>query len=544
VEDQTSSLLRQSSSGTQPRSTHATSPTDELVELLAAYEESLDLAADLPFMLLLKRRRTRLGRLARVPRPRWLVRFFLVQHMRRTCAALKRRCYADRLRGRRVDYCDSDLVALEDFERTLPAALSTKVAAFMLALAVLFVAFLVADYAFPSWHVLGVPADCAKKQSTVACARNSGLGKISAQPLGLLTSATLTVDRKQAIDGFKSFACVQDAKTKKWKDCRATRVATSGLAALFLLPVTIWFLLLFIGVPPLRLKRLLFLVRPGSAEDVRQIYAAEPDVAPTSVYALEARAFDAFGARRPREVSLDLFAQAMLMIPLLLAGGFVLVFTAYGTVVSIQTYEEGDGAVIVGFCIFAALLLLVPVGRIAELRQTARQRGACHEPTHFERGVGWHRRAVAQLIDVLCICALATPFGVLVGMKVGQAELEQVLLWVGILPLASLLYHAAFLLARGSWRGQTLGRHALRLRVIRGDGTSPGRARSLVRDVLLKWLLFLPLLLPALVNILWPLWDYRRRAWHDIVVDTVIVRDERAPEPTAETALTGGLSTA
>ena len=412
---------------------------------------------------------------------------------------------------------------------------------------------------------------CDAEGATLGCLRDLRLRGIGARPLGMLTRATLTLDRNEAMDGFKSFGCVQDEKTDDWKDCRLSRVAASGLAALVLLPFTIWLLLVFIGIPSLRLKRLIFLMRPTSVDStlsapipatrypvtrtLRQTYSAEPKISRENVYALEDRAFAEFGVRRPRELSLDLFAQAMLMIPLLIVGLSVLPFTVWLTRQVVGLVDgDWDATNIVALfftdltmLLITTLVLLLPVGRLAQLRRIARQRAASQEGLHMERGGAWPRRGAAQLIDLLCICALAALLVVLIWSVVGRWfwSTYGVLAWLPfsmvVLPAAALSYHSAFAFAPGSWKGRTLGNVALGLHVVGSGEKKPSFVRTLVRDVLLKWFLFVPLILPGVLNILWPLWDYRRRAWHDIVVGTVIVRVQREAEPAVEQAPAEGL---
>jgi uncharacterized RDD family membrane protein YckC len=169
---------------------------------------------------------------------------------------------------------------------------------------------------------------------------------------------------------------------------------------------------------------------------------------------------------------------------------------------------------------------------------------ASQETPHLERGAAWPRRAAAQLIDVLVISALAAPPSVFVLSKVDDGYVKFFLLWLVVPPVAALSFHAVSVLAPGSWRGRTPGTLALGLRVVLPDGTDPGRTRTLVRDVLLKWFLFAPLLVPAVLNFLWPLWDHRRRALHDIIVGTLIVREQRQPAPAAGLRMLGMSRTA
>lgn len=78
------------------------------------------------------------------------------------------------------------------------------------------------------------------------------------------------------------------------------------------------------------------------------------------------------------------------------------------------------------------------------------------------------------------------------------------------------------------WRldGQTLGKKAVRIAVRRADGRRLGLGEALVRELVLKTIGMglLSLVVVGLVGFLWPLWDREQRAWHDLPLDTRVVR--------------------
>ncbi len=81
----------------------------------------------------------------------------------------------------------------------------------------------------------------------------------------------------------------------------------------------------------------------------------------------------------------------------------------------------------------------------------------------------------------------------------------------------------------GSARGQTLGMIAVRARAVDGErGTSIGYGRALGRAVF-EYLLFVFVLLPWVLDMLWATWDPRHQTLHDKVTGTVVVRPEVAP---------------
>ena len=95
------------------------------------------------------------------------------------------------------------------------------------------------------------------------------------------------------------------------------------------------------------------------------------------------------------------------------------------------------------------------------------------------------------------------------------------------LALVALLYAPA-LMARTN--GQTLGRMALGIRVVRANGRPVDFGYAMLREVAVKALLFgiaggATGGLAQLADYLWPLWDEENRALHDMIVDTRVIVD-------------------
>ena len=93
--------------------------------------------------------------------------------------------------------------------------------------------------------------------------------------------------------------------------------------------------------------------------------------------------------------------------------------------------------------------------------------------------------------------------------------------------IISLLY-APFLMARTD--GKTFGRMAVGNRVVRANGKPMTFGFAMLREVVVKALLFgflatLTFGVASLLDVLWPLWDDEDRALHDFVVDTRTVKD-------------------
>ncbi len=150
---------------------------------------------------------------------------------------------------------------------------------------------------------------------------------------------------------------------------------------------------------------------------------------------------------------------------------------------------------------------------------------------------GWWPRVGATVIDwlivgigaVILTIALTAPFsiGFFAGGDVGFASLViGFLIAVVCVSIVALLYAPA-LMARTN--GQTLGRMALGIRVVRANGKPIDFGYAMLREVAVKALLFgiaggLTGGLAQLADYLWPLWDEENRALHDMIVDSRVIQ--------------------
>jgi len=152
----------------------------------------------------------------------------------------------------------------------------------------------------------------------------------------------------------------------------------------------------------------------------------------------------------------------------------------------------------------------------------------------------WWKRLLAIIIDALLIgIPLAIVFFVFIGVSL-TSSLEndpntgQITTSGGLFSGSTILFQVVALLVtvayygflNGSERGQTVGKMALGIRVRDANGGGPigvgrGAGRALVAS--------LPGQIPfvgvlwVLLDGLWPLWDPRRQALHDKVVNSVVV---------------------
>ena len=157
----------------------------------------------------------------------------------------------------------------------------------------------------------------------------------------------------------------------------------------------------------------------------------------------------------------------------------------------------------------------------------------------------WGRRAAAAILDVLII-VLPTML-VLAGLGVGAvatlltgdpggaldagllAIIGGLVLTLFVFLVIAFAYYPLLMARRGAHNGQTLGKQAFGIRVVR-DGLRPVNfGFGVLREIVIKGLLvgiastMVPFL-PYVLNYLWPLWDSQHRAVHDMVASTHVIR--------------------
>lgn len=152
----------------------------------------------------------------------------------------------------------------------------------------------------------------------------------------------------------------------------------------------------------------------------------------------------------------------------------------------------------------------------------------------FERS-GWWRRAIAWILDAFIT---AVPVSVIVtftnissrdvvkvvhGKVVSTTavtsvggELVELVVWLA----AQIIYYALF---EGGIRGQTIGKRWMGIATVDAASGGPiGRPRAAARAALLSGLLCL-MLVPGLIDALWPLFDPQRASLHDRLTRTAVI---------------------
>ena len=141
----------------------------------------------------------------------------------------------------------------------------------------------------------------------------------------------------------------------------------------------------------------------------------------------------------------------------------------------------------------------------------------------------WIERLIAEVLEIAFWMLATLPFilGVLLSFLVDG----------GFFFLAL----GGFLLGLVAWvflvlqyrDGRSAGKRVVGIRVVRADGQPPSWAYNfIVRALLVKYLVIsvageITFGIFPLVNYLWPLWDDKRQAGHDKMVDTFVVKARR-----------------
>ena len=103
------------------------------------------------------------------------------------------------------------------------------------------------------------------------------------------------------------------------------------------------------------------------------------------------------------------------------------------------------------------------------------------------------------------------------------------ILTVLVIVVVSLLYAPLLMMRQGATNGQTLGKQALGIRVVRDNGQPWTFGPAALREVVMKNLAvgiassIIPFL-PWFLNFFWPLWDDQNRALHDMAVSSHVVK--------------------
>jgi uncharacterized RDD family membrane protein YckC len=175
----------------------------------------------------------------------------------------------------------------------------------------------------------------------------------------------------------------------------------------------------------------------------------------------------------------------------------------------------------------------VPPGAFA-----TRERGAVADPYAGAPLASYGQRVIAAIIDAVLVAVIALlVLLVLSAVVFGALSLDTpgglagaivtALIGVTVLTIGGFFY-APFVMDRTN--GKTVGKMVTGCRVVRGNGREVDFLWAAYREVLIKSLALgiaasITAGIAYLVNYLWPFFDGRNRALHDIVVDSRVVKD-------------------
>jgi hypothetical protein len=326
----------------------------ELIALVTAYDETLALVAapQAVYHSLPWNRRIAFV----VTRP--LAHVLLVRHVHRTLQALACRLYARAaIASEPSPDEEADLVVLQRYRQSLPAAWWYRRAPLIVAAAGSLIAYALAN------HVFRTP---------------------EARLLGDLTTATLTLDRGGAVRAVSN----------------STLENTGG--AVVILMWSLW-VVLFLPLLAFRLKRVLFALYPDAERGLATASAPRGWVRTPGVYELERKAYAPLGRRPPSEVPLDLVTQGILAVSILCFGAGTILYgvtnpSGAQQVTGLVRYLLGGG------CVALSAAALAGLAGAVRLRYNADQL-----PTVlWQRHTGWLDIAVAIVFIALVALALAS----------------------------------------------------------------------------------------------------------------------------------------
>jgi len=132
---------------------------------------------------------------------------------------------------------------------------------------------------------------------------------------------------------------------------------------------------------------------------------------------------------------------------------------------------------------------------------------------------GWWSRVAAQILDwiIVSIIPIALYFIVFFNNDVGTYLLSALILLVGA------VYYALTIGRSGENNGQTLGMQVVNIRIVRETGEPMTAGMAILRETLVKGILMAICFIVTILNYLAPLWDDRNQAWHDKIVNTLVV---------------------
>jgi uncharacterized RDD family membrane protein YckC len=470
-------------------------------QLLRGYQEVFVLVSRRPTAFWWLPHDGRFVKSLRTPRLRSLVPTFTAHHAARSARALKKQLHSAAVDAHDPNLYEREVSLLERFEASLPTVPARTL---LLALAI---------------AVLGL---------SYWTARSLGGSQSDVQPLRDVIGGAFVLSRTDIVGAVRSY---------HWH-LEPIYFTALGLTA------SLWVLLL-LPITSFRLKRGLFNVCPGSSGGIKALTGVDLRGAHGGIYELERTLFEKLGRRPPREVRFDLGLEASLVALALFLGGylaFTISFPSAPDLLRGDLQEHGQGGL--RFLLTAALIL-ASLARLRLIRSIGRSRTRpatqvhpAPMPTTVRDDVataGWGRRCAATLLDCCFFYLLWFAFAMVAAGVAAAADdaAGLTVIYVSFVVLGPLYVAASY----GRWGPgyATLGKRLLKLRVVGPDGATPSLKQVLVREVVLKWIVFGPIFFGfvyPIVNYLRPLWNDRRATFYDDWLHDRVVHV--APEPAVE----------
>jgi uncharacterized RDD family membrane protein YckC len=137
---------------------------------------------------------------------------------------------------------------------------------------------------------------------------------------------------------------------------------------------------------------------------------------------------------------------------------------------------------------------------------------------------GFWVRVVAALVDGFLVVLVQGLFVLLLGgaifLLTGSIDADENTLIAGVVTLAGMLVGAGYYVFFTGYCGQTPGKMAIRVKVVRSDGSNIGYGRALLREIPGK---FLSSILFGIGYLMVAL-DPQKQGLHDKIADTLVVK--------------------
>lgn len=150
-----------------------------------------------------------------------------------------------------------------------------------------------------------------------------------------------------------------------------------------------------------------------------------------------------------------------------------------------------------------------------------------------EQLADWWTRAGGFVLDQLVIAGIAAVVALVVILLMGDTSRDtvEVVGYAIAIPLG-LLYAPLLMARRGIRNGQTLGKQAVGIRVVRTDGQPVTFWTGVLRNVVGQQVpVAVTFYLYALADYLWPLRDPRNQALHDKIAKTLVLHAAASERP-------------